>query len=76
LHLAVEVFIINCAITNVVAADGNINDKSVGVIKSKAQNITLPGYLLLVAAVINTLWLTRTKEPVLWVSCARTSMTF
>ena len=46
LHLAVEASVINCAITDVVAADRNIKDKVAGAIKSKVHKFNI---VLLVA---------------------------
>ena len=43
-HLTIEVSIVDCAITDVIAADRHINDKAVRAIKTKVHklDITLP----------------------------------
>jgi len=40
-HLAVEVSVVDCAITNVITADRNINDKVVGAIKTKVHKLDI-----------------------------------
>ena len=41
LHRAVELSVVNCAITDVVAADSNINDKVVRAIKTKVHKLDI-----------------------------------
>jgi len=41
LHLAVEVSVVNCAITDVVAADRNIDKKVVRAIKTKVHKLDI-----------------------------------
>jgi len=41
LHRAVQVSVVNCAITNVVAADRNINDKVVRAIQTKVHKLDI-----------------------------------
>jgi len=40
-HLAVEVSVVDCAITNVITIDRNINDKVVGAIKTKGHKLDI-----------------------------------
>jgi len=40
-HLTIEVSIVDCAITNVIAADRHINDKAVRAIKTKVHNLDI-----------------------------------
>jgi len=41
LHLAVEVSVVDCAITDVIAADRNIDDEVVRAIKTKVQKLDI-----------------------------------
>ena len=41
MHLAVEVSVVDCAITNVITADRNINDKIVRALKNKVHKLDI-----------------------------------
>jgi len=40
-HLAIEVSVVDCAITNVIAADRNIDDKVVRALKTKVHKLNI-----------------------------------
>jgi len=63
-NLAVEVSIVDCAITDMIAADQNINDKVVIAIKTKVHKFDMG---LLFSCDCRR----RTEQPVLRARCAR-----
>jgi len=59
-HLAVEVSIVDRAITDVIAADRNINDKVVIAIKTKAHKLDI-ALLVVCGGLCDNLWSMRTE---------------